>query len=140
MNIIERAIPHVFGAEGVRAQAVKVQAEGSLSRDQVSVIKAFAEAVAGPGVDLVVRFGHTGYYAVRHGCSRFQPVHWALVYQDAADGTGTHRRYRNNTVVRPLNCKVMTGGRSVVSKGGKGCPPKSLRGQIRSGCRQGEKM
>lgn len=80
-------------------------------------IKALAEEVEITGFDLAVSFVNNIFYTVRPGGSRSQPVHWALVYDVAPDGTTTQRNHKRSTVVKTLNCEVMIGGRSVGSKG-----------------------
>ena len=102
MDSIERATPHYFGAEDVLLLAAKVQAIGYIPRGEAADIKALFEAAEETGGDFVVSFGSTGYYAVRQGGSRSQPVHWALVYYDAPDSTGTQRRRKRSTIMKPL--------------------------------------
>lgn len=92
MASIERANPHDFGAESILTLAVELRPVGSLSQGQVLDIKALDEGVKETGVDLVVSFGNAEYYAKRQGGSRSQPVHWALMYYRAPDGTNTQRR------------------------------------------------
>lgn len=80
MGTIERASPHDFGEEDVLALAARVQAVGSLSRDQVAGIKALAEVAGEIEADLVASLGNTGYNTVRQDGSRSQSIHWAPVY------------------------------------------------------------